>query len=197
MVTFDQAAESYLEAGGSPRFLGHFDQVTQKWHGLMGKLYGVSLKSITQAYLDQVARELHPKVRPETLNRIVYTPFVAIWNHGVTNEWADHRRWKRPNKKRKGTRRTLEARVRRVGSYPTTYERAVKFVLAMSPANAIIMTILFYTGNVLARVVYRASAQFVARPTSRGRRDHSPGGRSHSKAYIPVRSPEGRIRTIA
>jgi integrase len=112
----------------------------------MGKLFGVELKSITQAYIDQAARELHPGVKPTTLNRIVYTPFVAVWNHAVANEWTDDRRWKRPTKKKKGTRQAIEARIKRVGSYPTTYERAEKFVLATSPANAIVMTILFYTG---------------------------------------------------
>lgn len=146
VITFDQAAESYLDAGGSPRFLGHFDEATGKWHGLMGKLYGVELKSITQNYIDQVAKELHPNVKPATLNRIVYTPFVAVWNHAGSNEWTEDKRWRRPTKKKKGTRQAMVAKTRRVGSFPTNYDRAVKFVLAMSPANAIVMTILFYTG---------------------------------------------------
>jgi integrase/recombinase XerD len=146
VITFDQAAETYLANGGSDRFLGDHNPKTDKWDGLMGKLFGVELRSITQSYIDQIAKELHPNVKPATLNRIVYTPFVAVWNAAVGNEWAEDRRWRRPSRKKKGTRQALESKTKRVGSFPTTYERAVKFVLGMSPANAIVMTILFYTG---------------------------------------------------
>lgn len=144
VVTFDQAAASYLKHGGDPRFLGKFNEETGKFDGLTGKLSGIKLRTITQSKLDEVAEELLPNVQPDTRNRQVYTPFVAVWNHAVGNEWADFRKWRRP-KKPKGTR-TFETRKKRVGSFPTTYDRAAKFVTAMSPANAIVMTILFYTG---------------------------------------------------
>jgi integrase len=144
VVTFDQAASSYIEAGGSTRFLGQYDEQTDKMTGIAGKLEGVKLRSITQAVLDKVALELLPNVQPDTLNRQVYTPFIAVWNHAVGNEWADFRKWKRP-KKPKGTR-SFAVKKRRVGSFPTTYDRACPFVCAMSPANAIVMTVLFYTG---------------------------------------------------
>lgn len=145
VMTFDQAAVSYIEAGGDPRFLGRFDETTGKTSGLTGKLTGVKLRSINQATLDRVARELLPNVLPDTQNRQVYTPFIAVWNHAVDNEWADHRRWRRPRKP-KGTRMVTRIRPKRAGSQPTSYDRAAEFVLAMSPANAVIMTILFYTG---------------------------------------------------
>lgn len=144
VITFDQAAASYLQSGGDPRFLGSFDETTDQFKGLVGVLKDVKLRSITQSTLDRVALDLLPHVCPETRNRQVYTPFVAVWNHAVANEWADGRKWQRP-KQPKGTR-TFSAKKRKVGSFPTTYDQACKFVTAMSPANAIVMTILFYTG---------------------------------------------------
>jgi integrase len=144
VVTFDEAVVSYVKAGGDTRFLGKFDEETGITTGLTGKFMGVKLRTITQSRLDEVAAELLPNVAPDTRNRQVYTPFVAVWNHAVGNEWAEFRKWKRP-KKPKGTR-TFEVKKRRVGSFPTTYDRACTFVTAMSPANAIVMTILFYSG---------------------------------------------------
>jgi integrase len=144
VVTFDEAVVSYIAAGGDTRFLGKYDEATGETSGLTGKLMGVKLRTITQSRLDEIALELLPNVLPDTRNRQVYTPFVAVWNHAVGNEWADFRKWRRP-KKPKGTR-TFKTKKKRVGSFPTTYDRAVKFVTAMAPSNAIVMTILFYTG---------------------------------------------------
>src|ERR1051325_5934440 len=38
-VTFAEAAASYLAAGGSPRFLGKFDEAAGRWNGLIGYFY--------------------------------------------------------------------------------------------------------------------------------------------------------------
>lgn len=142
VITFDHAAESYIESGGSKRFLGSFDG--SKWTGLIGRFEGRKLKTITQSDLDRAAIEAYPDARPDTRNRQFYTPFVAVWNHAVGNDWADYRKWKRP-KKPKGTNVAVLASTR-AGNRPVSYEHAADFVLAMSPANAIVMTILFYTG---------------------------------------------------
>lgn len=140
--TFDQAAESYLDAGGSKRFLGKFKN--GKWSGVIGAFKDVPLHKLTQSDLDRAAADTYPAARPETRNRQFYTPFVAVWNHAVSNGWADYRKWRRP-KKPKGTNVVI-APVTRAGTKPVDYERAARFVSALSPANAIVMTILFYTG---------------------------------------------------
>jgi integrase len=132
-VTFENAAESYLESGGSTRFLSNLTEV------FGSKL----LRKIKQHDLDAAARTLYPDAAPETLNRQCYTPFTAVWNHAVGNEWADFRKWKRPRKP-KGT--VVKRVQKRSGDRPVEYELAVTFVSNMSPAPAMVMTALFYSG---------------------------------------------------
>jgi integrase len=141
-VTFGEAAISYLASGGKHRFLANAK--TQEPVGPLLKFEASPLKKITQSDLDRAANEAYPDARPDTRNRQFYTPFVAVWNHACGNDWADYRKWKRP-KKPKGTNVVVRPSGR-AGSKPVAYERAAEFVLAMSPANAIVMTILFYTG---------------------------------------------------
>lgn len=141
-VTFDEAGISYMESGGATRFL--LTRVGHKPTGPLKSFAGKPLKTITQSDLDRAAIHAYPDARPDTRNRQFYTPFVAVWNHACGNDWADYRKWKRP-KKPKGTNVIIKPSGR-AGSKPVTYERAAKFVLAMSPANAIVMTVLFYTG---------------------------------------------------
>jgi integrase len=74
-----------------------------------------------------------------------YTPFIAVWNHAARNRWADKREWQRPRKP-KGTNVKFLRKEHRAGSFPVSYEHASKFVLAMSPAPAMLMTTFFYTG---------------------------------------------------
>ena len=91
-ATFDQAAASYLESGGSTRFLPRLTEV-----------FGSRLlRKIKQHDLDAAARNMYPDAAAETINRQCHTPFIAVWNHAVSNEWADIRKWKRP-RKAKGT----------------------------------------------------------------------------------------------
>ncbi|WP_431105309.1 tyrosine-type recombinase/integrase [Sinorhizobium meliloti] len=132
-VTFEQAAKAYIDGGGSKRFLPR----------ILAALGSRPLRKIKQNDLDSLARKLHPDAAPETLNRQCYTPFIAIWNHAVTNEWADLRKWQRPRRVRgTATRKDLS----RSGSQPVDYDRASLFVSHMSPAPAMAMTALFYTG---------------------------------------------------
>jgi integrase/recombinase XerD len=142
-VTFAEAAASYLAAGGSPRFLGEFDEATGQWDGLIGHFYSAKLHTIGQDELNAAAVKLYPNATPDTRNRQVYTPFIAVWNHAVGNQWAEFRKWSRP-KKPKGT--AVRFRPKRAGTFPVEYEVASQFVLAMSPAPAFVMTTLFYTG---------------------------------------------------
>lgn len=132
--TFQQAIDSYLESGAPGRFLGAIEQQ------LSGKL----LKDIQQNDLDQAARTLYPNTQPQTRNRQVYTPYIAVWNHAVRAGWADVRQWARP-RRAKGTNFVRPA-ARRAGAFPVEYEHAVKFVAALSPGPAMLMTTLFYTG---------------------------------------------------
>lgn len=140
-VTFAEAAVSYLDNGGSARYLG--EQKDGRWTGLIGHFYSTPLHKIGQDELNQAALKLYPNTNPETRNRQCFTPFIAVWNHAVTNKWAEMRKWRRP-KRAKGTM-VLQTKTR-AGTTPVSYERAAKFVLAMSPAPAMLMTTLFYTG---------------------------------------------------
>ena len=132
-ATFDQAAESYLSGGGSPRFLS----------ALRKHLGPKHLRKLRQNDINAVALKLHPDATPETRNRQCYTPFIAVWNHAVRNDWADIRQWVRPRKPKGTTRRGGAIRS---GTIPVSYDRAAQFVAAMSPAPAMVMTALFYTG---------------------------------------------------
>jgi integrase/recombinase XerD len=138
-ITFAEAALNYLAGGGSARFLG--EQIDGVWTGLIGHFYNVQLLTITQDDLNAAAEKLYPNTQPDTRNRQCFTPFIAVWNHALPD---NPRKWKRP-KKPKGTT-VVRMKPVRAGTKPVKYERAAQFVLAMSPANAMVMTALFYTG---------------------------------------------------
>lgn len=138
-LTFFEAAVSYMAAGGSPRFLGR--EVNGKWTGLLGHFETKILHKITQEDLDAAAEKLCPNTQHDTKNRQCYTPFIAVWNHALPDS---SRKWKRP-KKPKGTN-IIRAKALRAGTKPVRYEQACDFVLSMSPAPAMVMTALFYTG---------------------------------------------------
>lgn len=143
VVTFYEAAISYVAANGSPRFLG--EEREDGTRTLLIAHFGDRrLHTIQQKDLDDAAAKIYPRSNAETRNRQVYTPFIAVWNHAVRNGWADMRLWSRP-KKAKGTN-VARIAPQRSGTKPVSYERAAKFVLAMSPAPAMVMTTLFYTG---------------------------------------------------
>jgi integrase len=141
--TFAQAVDSYWKAGGDKRFTGSmYEDGTRD--GLLDHFYDRKLRDIQQNDLDEAARELYPKASPETRNRQCYTPFVAVWNHAVRNGWADVRQWSRP-KKPKGTN-VFRISIRRAGTFPVEYDHAARFIASMSPAPAMVMTTLFYSG---------------------------------------------------
>lgn len=143
VVTFRQAVEEYAASGGSLRFLLDV-RADGAETGLVPHFGDKLLSSIAQADLDKAARELHPTALPETLNRQVYTPFIAVWNHAFADEPSMARKWRRPRKP-KGTN-VVRLGSTRSGTKPVDYDRAAAFVAAMSPAPAMLMTALFYTG---------------------------------------------------
>lgn len=141
VVTFDQAADSYAQGGGDETYLLRVGR-DGKPRGLIEHFRDVKLIDIGQDALDRAAQELHPKASAATRNRQVYTPFIAVWNHAVRSKWADPHTWKRPKEKRGTGKRVIT----RAGTQPVSYERAWEFIAAMSPAPAMVMTALFYTG---------------------------------------------------
>ncbi len=144
-VSFAEAASSYLDSGGSPRFLGEYDERTKKWSGLIGHFGPRKLGTITQSDLDKAADLLYPGTQYNTRNRQCHAPFVTVWNHAHRNNWCEKRDWARPRKP-KGTALKFAMKKRRAGTTAVSYERGEKFVLAMSPGPAMLMTTFFYTG---------------------------------------------------
>jgi len=132
-VTFAEALQSYLAIGGSNRYVDR----------LLATFGKRQLRTIKQNDLDIAAVDIYPTGQHSTRNRQLYTPFIAVWNHAVRNDWADLRLWQRPRKP-KGTR--ARSTTKRSGQRPVTYEHAALFVSHMSPAPAMVMTALFYTG---------------------------------------------------
>ena len=131
--SFNECAESYVECGGSTRFL----------EPLRRHLGERLLEKLVPVDLDGAAKALYPVAARATLIRQCYIPFIAVWNHAARQHWVEPRSWPKPRKP-KGT--SVVARTTRRGSVATTYDRAAEFVRWMSPAPAYVMTGLFYTG---------------------------------------------------
>lgn len=144
VVTFEQAADAYVKATGNSKYLlDVLKDGTER--GLVPLLGKRKLHTLRQQDLDTAAEKLRPGTSPETRNRCVYTPFIAVWNHAASGsrQWADKRDWERP-RVAKGT--ANKRRVTRAGTKPVSYDYAWEFVRAMSPAPACVMTTLFYSG---------------------------------------------------
>ena len=129
-LTFLEAAVRYMEQDGERRFvmplIDYFGN---------DKL----MKDITQIDLDRAAEAICRTSKRQTINRQVYTPFIAIWNQSG----LENRKWLRP-RRRKGTLNRPEPS--RSGTQPVTYEEAFRFVSQMTSATGLVMTALFYTG---------------------------------------------------
>jgi integrase len=76
--TFLEAALSYVENGGDPRFVGSCDETTGKWSGLIGHFGDTLASSIRQADIDAAAVKLYPKASAATRNRQVYAVVSVI-----------------------------------------------------------------------------------------------------------------------
>lgn len=144
VTTFADAAKAYLDAGGERKYIWRDTDDGAK--GLAPHFGTKLMSTITQADLDAAAIALcRPGATRETLVRNVYTPFVAVWRFAssASRKMATPRQWDRP-RKAKGT--AVRSTTTRSGTKPVAYERAWQFVSAMSPAPAMVMTTLFYTG---------------------------------------------------
>ena len=142
-MTFDRAAAAFIAAGGSDRYLLEV-RADGRRVGLVEELRGTKLANITQESLDGLAHRLYPTALRDTKVRQFYAPFRAVWNYAAIEEWAREKKWRLP-RRLKGTN-VQEPKRYRSGSAPTSYDHAARFVAAMSPAPAMLMTALFFTG---------------------------------------------------
>ena len=72
-ATFAEAALSYLEQGGSRKFIGP-----------VIKHFGTRpLAKIDYAAIETGSQKVYPNVKPSTRNRQFFTPTVAVLNHGA------------------------------------------------------------------------------------------------------------------
>lgn len=87
-ISFAEASLSYLEAGGEARFLGRYDEGTQKWTLLLGHFGSTPIAEIRQAEVDRAAHMLLPKAGAATRKRHVYIPVCAVLNHAAKRRWC-------------------------------------------------------------------------------------------------------------
>lgn len=148
-VPFQAAAEHYRKQGGSPRFLGEYNERTGKWSGLIGHFWDRNINAVLQGDLDDAAIILYPNGNYQTRNRQCHSVFIAVYNKAQDKGWCEPRAWKRPRKNKgtlQGRGKNKPQQKKRAGTTATTYPRAWEFVSKMSPAPAMLMTTFFYTG---------------------------------------------------
>lgn len=123
-LTFNDAAISYLQAGGDDRFLGKItDHLGMK----------LLAREVDQALVDRTANELYPDGSPATRNRQVYTPIVAVLSHSQVAV-----RIKRPKGALGQTRHIwLE-----VDEFDKVHAEAMRH----NQEIALLMLVIFYTG---------------------------------------------------
>lgn len=187
--TFMQAAVLYLEAGGSPRFVGAYDELSGKWDGLIGHFGNSKLSSIGQIELDAAARLLYPKASAETRNRQVYTPFIAIWKKAETRGLCEIKRWERPR---------MDAKPR---DRWATLKEVERMVGAASPHIGRLVVFLAFTGARMSEAlaldwsdVDEAAGWAVLRDTKRKNEDR--GVPLHPSALQALSEIEGRTGAV-
>jgi integrase len=122
-ATFAQAALSYLENGGSKRFL----------EPVIRHFGTTPLAQIDQDALDRGARKLFSDAAPATRNRQFYTPASAVLHHAARRGWCARPLIERP-----------EAGAERVRWI--TVEEADKLIAAAAAHLKPLLIFLFYTG---------------------------------------------------
>lgn len=98
IVTFHRALDLYLVAHPQS------SNSTRMVERLKAAMPDKDCRQIVKADIDAAAAKLHPNNTPETRNRNVYTPTVAVLNYAAENEWCEPRRFKRPKMKKPETR---------------------------------------------------------------------------------------------
>lgn len=143
-ILFGKAAEKYLDGGGSEKFLlDQFDKDTDNWTGVLGQFEKTPISDITQDELDAAAKRAFPNVKPQTLNRQFYTPFIAVYNFTARSELCEKREWRRP-------------RVRRSDIEKTKWFScldAAKMLDALPPHLRVILIFCIYTGARITEAV--------------------------------------------
>lgn len=187
--TFMQAAVLYLEAGGSPRFVGTYDELTGKWDGLIGHFGNSKLSAIGQIELDAAARVLYPNASAETRNRQVYTPFIAIWKKAETRGLCEVRRWERPR---------MDAKPR---DRWATLKEVEKMAAAAAPHIARLVVFLAFTGARMSEAlsldwsdVDETAGWVVFRDTKRKNEDR--GVPLHPSALAALSAIQGRAGKV-
>lgn len=143
-VTFGDIAKKYLKNGGSPKWLlDQYDEDADEFTGVLGQFEGVYLSEINQEKLDTAARKAFPHVKPQTLNRQFYTPFIAVWNYGVKLEKCELRAWSRPRVKSSDLKKTQWFR----------YKQAETFFWNLTPHLQAIFVFCIYTGARITEAV--------------------------------------------
>jgi integrase len=122
-ATFASAALSYLENGGSKRFL---DAVVTH--------FGTTpLAQIDQDAIDRMARKLYPDASGATRNRQAFTPASAVMRHAARRQWCTPLILERPP--------PSEERVRWI-----TLEEANRLIASCSQHLRPLVIFLLYTG---------------------------------------------------
>jgi integrase len=122
-TTFLDAALAYTEGGGEARFV----------QALADHFRETPLAEIGQAEVEACARKLYPRLKPSTINRMVFTPVSAIITHAAKRKLAERPSFERPTQP-KGRVQWL------------THEEADRLIEACAPHLKPIVTFLFYTG---------------------------------------------------
>lgn len=87
VCTFAQAAAGYMRGGGERTHLTP----------LLHAFGTMRLRDISQGDLDAFAAHYLPHAKPSSRLRMVYTPFIAVWNWAVADGKADPRVWRKPS----------------------------------------------------------------------------------------------------
>ena len=124
VVTFAEAAVSYMENGGNKRFLAP----------IVKHFWTTPLAQIDQLALDRAARNLYPRASPATRNRQFFTPASAVLHHAARRRLCPPPLIERP-------REGPERRVRWL-----TPEEAERLLAACADHMRPLVLVLLYTG---------------------------------------------------
>jgi integrase len=128
---FIEAVEKYLAAGGEQRFM----------QPLIDNIGRVPLAKINQVFVDDLAPKLYPTSQPASLNRMVYTPIIAVLTRAAKSGLCSKPTIERPEKG--------EPRDRWV-----TKEEAERLIGEAAPHLRPLVIFLFSTGARMGEALY-------------------------------------------
>jgi integrase len=130
-TTFAHAALSFVEEGGSRRF------VTQ----VLDHFGTKPLRLIGQEAIDNAASKLYPKASNATRNRQIYTPISAILQHAARKGWCARPVFTRP-------------KMSKVAIKWLKHDEAERLIAACSPHLQPLVITLLYTGARIGEVLW-------------------------------------------